>query len=88
MSFLPRLSAQESEELFGLFVAGTYQVGISPRETRKLKIQLIERLQKIWDATNPKPFPVNWWRQDRDSRPGFPEGTNSTAVGPLHREGR
>jgi len=59
MSFLPKLSPEEFEELFLLFTRAIYQVGgISPKEVRELQIQLRERLQKIWNATEPKPFPL------------------------------
>ena len=53
MSFLPKLGPEEFEDLFKLFTAAIYQVGISPKEARGLQIQLRERLQKIWDATDP-----------------------------------
>ena len=43
-----------------LFLAAIYQIGggISPKEVRKLQIQLRERLQNIWDATDPKLWPL------------------------------
>jgi hypothetical protein len=58
MSFLPKLSPEDFEDLFKLFTAAIYQVGISPKEARGLQIQLREGLQKIWDTTDPKPFPL------------------------------
>ena len=58
MSFLPKLSPQEFEELFWLYNAAINQIGITPREARMLQIQWRERLQEIWNATDPKPFPM------------------------------
>jgi hypothetical protein len=41
MSFLPKLGPEEFEDLFKLFTAAIYQVGISPKEARGLKILTI-----------------------------------------------
>jgi hypothetical protein len=60
MSFFPRLSPQESEELFRLFTAAIYQVGSTPKEARNFQMQLRQRLQEIWDTTDPKPFPATF----------------------------
>jgi hypothetical protein len=60
MSFTPRLKPEEFEHLFRLYTTAFNEVGISPKETRKFQIQLREELQKIWDAIEPKPMPMNF----------------------------
>ena len=60
MRSLPKLGPQEFEELFRLFTAANYQLGITPKDAQKLQARLRQRLQEIWDATNPKPFPVTF----------------------------
>ncbi len=57
MSLLPKPSPDECEELFQLFRGALIQ-RITPTQARERQKQLRERLQQIWDATNPKPFPA------------------------------
>ncbi len=57
MSLLPKPSPEEFEELFQLFRGALIQ-RITPTQARERQKQLRERLQQIWDATNPKPFPA------------------------------
>ena len=58
MSLLPKLNPEEFEELYQLFRGALIQPGITPTQARQWQKQLRERLQQIWDATDPKPFPA------------------------------
>ena len=58
MSSTPKLSSSEFEELFGLYKTARTKPGITPKEARNLLNEIRARLQKIWDATEPKPFPM------------------------------
>lgn len=55
MSFLPKISSEEYEELFRLFNAGHYVIGPPPKEILNSQRQLQQRLKNIWDAVDPKP---------------------------------
>jgi hypothetical protein len=58
MSFLPEISPEEKEELFRLFGAAHYQIGLSPKEILNFQKQFRDRLRSIRDAIEPKPFPL------------------------------
>jgi hypothetical protein len=57
MSSLPKPSPEEFEELFQLFRGALIQ-RMTPSQAREHQKQLRQRLQKLWDATEPKPFPA------------------------------
>jgi hypothetical protein len=63
---MPKLSSSEFEELFELYRKAKTEPGITPKEERKLITELRVRLGNIWDATEPKPFPMvfNDFRRD------------------------
>jgi hypothetical protein len=56
MPRMPALSAEQSEELYRLYITAFNQVGggIGPKEARNLQIKLREALREIWDA-EPRP---------------------------------
>jgi hypothetical protein len=59
MSFMPRLSPEEVEELFQLYVRANVKAGVTPVEAKNLTIRLRDRLREIWDAGS-KPFPFTF----------------------------
>jgi hypothetical protein len=66
MSFMPRLSPEEVEELFQLYVKANVKTGVTPVEARNLTVQLRDRLRAIWDAGS-KPFPFKFEDFRRDA---------------------
>jgi hypothetical protein len=60
MSFLPKISSEEYEELFRLFTAGHYVIGPTTKEILDSQRQLQHRLKSIWDAVEPKPQEVDF----------------------------
>jgi hypothetical protein len=57
MPELPHLNPVEAEEFFQLYKKANNQTGITPREARKLLVELRERLQKIRNI-EPRPMPL------------------------------
>jgi hypothetical protein len=60
MSFMPRLSPEDKEQLFQLYCAAHTQVGVTPKEARAFQLELSRRLHEIWDAIDPKPMPLTF----------------------------
>jgi hypothetical protein len=57
MSFLPKLSPEEFEELFLLFTRAIYQVGgISPKEVRELQSNRENGYKRFGMQPSPNPF--------------------------------
>jgi hypothetical protein len=58
MSFIPKLDPEQFEELFALYRVSETERGLKAGQILELKSQFRQRLSDIWNAVEPKPFPL------------------------------
>jgi hypothetical protein len=58
MSFIP--DPEQFEELFALYRVSETERGLNAGQILELKSQFRQRLADIWNAIEPKPFPVTF----------------------------